>query len=67
MTNRVVRQASRISNSLYAHGHKDAGRRLNQLASVGRRVVNQSCQVLKGEKPDRRLYAIHEHKVAAIK
>ena len=67
MTNRVVRQASRISNSLYARGHKDAGRKLNQLASVGRRVVNQSRQVLKGEKPDRRLYAIHEHKVAAIK
>jgi IS5 family transposase len=67
MTNRVVRQASRISNSLYARGHKDAGRKLNQLTSVGRRVVNQSRQVLKGEKPDRRLYAIHEHKVAAIK
>jgi IS5 family transposase len=67
MTNRVVRQASRISNSLYARGHKDAGRKLNQLVSVGRRVVNQSRQVLKGEKPDRRLYAIHEHKVAAIK
>jgi len=67
MANRVVRQASRISNSLYARGHKDAGRKLNQLVSVGRRVVNQTRQVLKGEKPDRRLYAIHEHKVAAIK
>jgi len=67
MTNRVVRQASRISNSLYARGHKDAGRKLNQLASVGRQVVNQTRQVLKGEKPDRRLYAIHENKVAAIK
>jgi hypothetical protein len=66
MTNRVVRQASRISNSLYAHGHKGAGRKLNQLASVGRRVVNQSRQVLKGETPNRRLYAIHEHRVAAI-
>ena len=67
MTNRVVRQASRISNSLYARGHKDAGRKLNQLVSVGRQIVNQTRQVLKGEKPDRRLYAIHEHKVAAIK
>jgi IS5 family transposase len=67
MTNRVVRQASRVSNSLYARGHKDAGRKLNQLVSVGRRVVNQTRQVLKGEKPDRRLYAIHEPKVAAIK
>jgi hypothetical protein len=34
MTNRVVCQASRISNSLYARGHKDAGRKLNQLASL---------------------------------
>lgn len=67
MANRVVRQASRISNSLYARGHKDAGRKLNQLVSVGRRVVNQTRQVLKGEKPARRLYAIHEPKVAAIK
>jgi len=67
MTNRVVRQASRISNSLYARGHKDAGRKLNQLVSVGRRVVNQTRQVLKGEKPAKRLYALHEHKVAVIK
>ena len=67
IVNRVVRQASRISNSLYARGHKDAGRKLNQLVRVGRRVVNQTRQVLKGEKPDSRLYAIHEHKVAAIK
>ena len=67
MTNRVVRQASRISNSLYARGHKDAGRKLNQLVSVGRQVVNQSRQVLKGEKPQKRLYSLHEHKVAVIK
>jgi len=67
MTNRVVRQAALISNSLYARGQKDAGRKLNQLVSVGRRVVKQTCQVLKGQKPDRRLYAIHEPKVAAIK
>ena len=67
MTNRVVRQASRITNSLYARGHKDAGRKLNQLVSVGGQIVNQTRQVLKGEKPQKRLYAIHEHKVAAIK
>ena len=35
MTNRMVRQDSRISNSLYARKHKDAGRKLNQLVSVG--------------------------------
>ncbi len=72
---RIVKQVKQIRQTIglkktfrsFARGYKDAGRKLNQLASVGRRVVNQSRQVLKGEKPDRRLYAIHEHKVAAIK
>jgi len=67
MTNRVVRQASRISNSLYARGHKHAGRKLNQLAAVGRQVVNQTREVLKDKKPARRLYSVHEPKVAVIK
>jgi len=67
MTNRVVRQASRIGNSLYARGHKSQGRQINQLVSVGRRIVNQSRQVLGGEKPDKRLYSLHEHRVAVIK
>ena len=67
MTNRVVRQGSRISNSLYARGHKRAGRKLNQLVSVGRQIVTQSRQVLKGQKPKKRLYSLHEHKVAVIK
>ena len=67
MTNRVVRQASRIGNSLYARGHKSQGRQINQLVSVGRHIVNQTRQVLKGEKPDKRLYSLHEHRVAVIK
>jgi IS5 family transposase len=67
MTNRLVRQASRISNSLYARGHKAAGRKLNQLVSVGKQVVNQTREVHKGKKPAKRLYAIHEPKVAVIK
>ena len=67
MTNRVVRQGSRISNSLYARGHKQAGRKLNQLVSVGRQIVTQTRQVLKGQKPKKRLYSLHEHKVAVIK
>jgi IS5 family transposase len=67
MTNRVVRQASRISNSLYARGHKQAGRNLNQLVSVGKQVVNQTREVVKGKKPAKRLYALHEPKVAVIK
>ena len=67
MTNQVVLQAARVANSLYARGHKDQGRQINQLVSVGRQIVNQSRQVLKGEKPDKRLYSLHEHKVAVIK
>jgi IS5 family transposase len=67
MTNRVVRQASRISNSLYARGHKQAGRNLNQLVSVGKQVVNQTREVVEGKKPAKRLYALHEPKVAVIK
>ena len=67
MTNRVVRQASRISNSLYARGHNAAGRKLNQLVAVGKQVVNQTREVLKGKKPVRRLYSLHEAKVAVIK
>ena len=67
MTNRVVRQTSRISNSLYARGHQAAGRKLNQLVAVGKQVVNQSREVLKGKKPARRLYSLHAPKVAVIK
>jgi len=67
MTNRVVRQASRISNSLYARGHKQAGRKLNQLVAVGKQIVNQTRKVVKGKKPAKRLYALHEPKVAVIK
>jgi len=67
MTHRVVRQGARISNSLYARGHNSAGRKLNQLVAVGRQIVTQTRQVLKGQKPPKRLYSLHEHKVAAIK
>lgn len=67
MTNQVVRQGSRIANSLYARGHKAMGRQLNQLLSVGRKIVAQTRTVMKGKKPEKRLYSLHEHSVAAIK
>jgi IS5 family transposase len=67
MTNRVANQASRIANSLYARGHHAMGRKLNRLVSVGRRIVTQTRQVLNGQKPENRLYSLHEHKVAVIK
>ena len=67
MTNRVVRQGSRIANSLYARGQKETGRQLNQLISVGRRIVDQTRKVLQSEKPEKRLYSLHEHAVTVVK
>jgi len=67
MTNRVANQASPIANSLYARGHHALGRELNRLVSMSRRIVTQTRQVLKGQKPKKRLYSLHEHKVAVIK
>ena len=67
MTNQVVRQGSRIANSLYARGHKAMGRQLNLLLSVGQKIVAQTRTVMKGEKPEKRLYSLHEHSVAVIK
>ena len=67
MTNQVVRQGSRIANSLYARGHKAMGRQLNYLLSVERKIVAQTRTVMKGAKPEKRLYSLHEHSVAAIK
>jgi transposase, IS5 family len=67
MTQRVVRQAGRVANTLYARGHQDLGRKLNQLVSLGKKVVAQTQQVLAGEKPESRIYSLHERQVAAIK
>ena len=39
----------------------------NQLVSVGWQIVTQTRQVLKGQKTKKRLYSLHEHKLAAIK
>jgi len=67
MTQRVVRQADRIANTLYARGHQALGRKLNRVVSLGKKVVAQTGQVLAGEKPDSRIYSLHERKVAVIK
>lgn len=67
MTAQVVRQAAKMVNSLYARGRKELGRELNQLVSTGKQVVAQTEKVLAGEKPQRRIYSLHESKVAAIK
>lgn len=64
---RVVRQASAVANTLYARGHKERGRRINQLASLGKKIVEQTEKVLKGEKPAKRIYSLHEPNVAVIR
>jgi IS5 family transposase len=67
MTDRVARQASQIVNTLYARGHKEMGCKLNQLVSLGNKIVKQTKKILAGEKPGKRLYSLHEPGVAAIK
>jgi IS5 family transposase len=67
MSAQVVRQSAKMVNSLYARGRKELARELNRLVSVGKRVVAQTEEILAGEKPAKRMYSLHEPKVAAIK
>jgi len=67
MTRHVVDQAVGIANSLYSRGIKEAGRELNRLVSLGKRIVDQTKQVLAGQSPRERLYSLHEPDVAVIK
>jgi IS5 family transposase len=63
----VVYQAHRVVHTLYARGRKDLARPLHQLVSIGLRVVRQTAEVIQGQKPERRLYSLHESEVAVIK
>jgi len=67
MTNHVVSQAARIANSLYSRGFKEAGKKLNRLVSLGKRIVHQTKQALLDESPRNRIYSLHEPDVAVIK
>lgn len=67
MTDKVVRQAERLVNSLYANGKKELGRKLSQAVRLGKKIVQQTQTSLAGEKPEKRIYSLHEPKVAAIK
>ena len=67
MTRHVVEHAAGVANSLYSRGFKEAGRELNRLVSLGKRIVDQTKQVLSGESPKNRIYALHEPDVAVIK
>jgi hypothetical protein len=40
-----------VVNSLYSRGFREAGRKLNRLVSLGKRVVDHTKQVLSGESP----------------
>jgi transposase, IS5 family len=42
MTRHVVDQAARVANSLYSRGFKEAGRELNRLVSLGKKIVDQT-------------------------
>lgn len=67
ITRHVVEQAAGVVNSLYSRGFKEAGRKLNHLVSVGKKVVDQTIQVLSGASPRNRIYSLHEPDVAVIK
>lgn len=63
----VIYQANRVVHSLYVRKRKDLARPLNQLTSLGLKIVEQTGEVLQGRKPNRRLYSLHEPDVAAIR
>ena len=67
MTRHVVEQATGVANILYSRGLTEAGRTLNRLVSIGKKIVNQTTQVLSGESPRNRIYSLHEPDVAVIK
>lgn len=67
ITGKVVDQASQVVNTLYSRGFKEAGRQLNRLVSLGKKIVTQTKDVLSGKSPEKRIYSLHEPEVAAIK
>ena len=67
MTRHVVGQAGRVANSLYSRGFAKAGRELNRLVSLGRKIVEQTTEVLAGTSPKHRIYSLHEPRVGIIK
>lgn len=67
MTRCVVEKTARVVNSLYRRGLKESGRKLNRLVSLGKKIVNQTEQVLSGHFPRKRICSLHEPDVAVIK
>jgi len=67
ITAHVVNQAADVANTLYSRGHRESGRQLNRLVSLGKRIIAQTEDVLRGKNPTNRLYSLHEKDVAAIR
>ena len=67
ITAHVVKQAAGVANTLYSRGHRESGRQLNRLVALGKRIISQTEEVLRGTNPANRLYSLHELDVAAIK
>jgi len=67
VTRKVVDQAFQVVNILYSRGFKEAGRQLNRIVSLGKKIVAQTEDVLSGKSPEKRIYSLHELEVAAIK
>lgn len=63
----VIYQANRVVHTLYVRKRKDLARPLHQLTSLGLKIVEQTGDVLQGQKSQRRLYSLHEPAVAAIR
>ena len=63
----VIHQANRVVHTLYVRKRKDLARPLQQLTSLGFKIVEQTGDVLQGRKPKRRVYSLHEPEVAAIR
>jgi len=64
---RVIHQANRVVHTLYARNRKDLARPLHRLASLGGKIVKQTGEILRGKRPNHRLYSLHESEVAVIR
>ena len=67
LTDRVVKQAVGVVNTLYSRGHQASASQLHRLVSIGKRIIAQTEEALRGKKPTKRLYSLNEKDVVVIK
>jgi hypothetical protein len=65
ITAHVVKQAAGVANTLYSRGHRESGRQLDRLVALGKRIISQTEEALRGTNPANRSYSLHEKGVAA--